>query len=159
MELFWIGLASISALGAMLLTGAMAIFAWRAWNTAQEQLEHARKSAVREQQYPALLEMLSSLDHLLEWCRDDDDTLDDRITEMMHRSDLWMLSYGTIYECRLFPKVVNELNLVLRNNRSLKPIISDSSLPILIFNVCLPLLVIMAFSGIIMLSPLFSTNR
>lgn len=106
-ELMWIAVAAIGALGSFIVTIFMARYAWKAWKSSQEQvqiakdqMEQSQKIAIESQRIPSTAEFTRALytisRHLNFW----DVTKEEFKTASMElgaSSDKWQLLYGDVF--------------------------------------------------------------
>jgi len=111
LELMWLAVGSIGAFFAMVITIFMARYAWKAWNTSQDQLELTREIALEQQRLPALAEFIKALRLLVfvDTSKDDVQTARALAREASLHAELWTISYKKIFDSNVVPKIITEI--------------------------------------------------
>lgn len=107
-ELIWIAIGAIGAFGAMFITLFMARYAWKAWNTAQDQLELTREISLEQQRLPALADFIKAL-RLLVFVDTSASTEKEArklAREASLHAELWTISYKKIFDSGVIQSII-----------------------------------------------------
>lgn len=114
-ELMWIAIGAIGAFGAMLITLVMARYAWKAWNTAQQQLEATKDIALAEKRQAAMPDLLQKLRSLRESFSAgmSQKQIDGLAQDAYLAADIWAATYPAIFTAKCMrPSIARHVELV-----------------------------------------------
>ncbi|PRB78257.1 hypothetical protein CQ012_02390 [Arthrobacter sp. MYb214] len=109
LELMWIAIGAIGAFGAMLITIFVARYAWKAWRTANDQIDLTRTIAVEQQRLPALTEFLTALHALVAVDSKvvDEAKLRSAASEARFKAEIWAISYDQLFRAGSLDKTIS----------------------------------------------------
>lgn len=124
LELMWIAIGAIGAFGAMLITIFMARYAWKAWVTSREQLEHMRRESSLLRRQPALVDFLRILRSYYHEAADSPGGLVSPSKEEVNfAADIWLLSYPILVGKDPIWKILVSFELILKKKKNFEDLI------------------------------------